>query len=125
MKKIVFPFLALIVLSGCAAKEDPATIAAANAPLICEGKNQCELYWQKSQAWLATNSAWKIQTANDTIINTFNPAPNAATLGYQLVKTPLGNERYEIIVQTSCGNVFGCIPSAVQQTASLKTYVKS
>ncbi|HFV9303977.1 TPA: hypothetical protein ACIAJC_001628 [Citrobacter freundii] len=125
MKKVAIHLFVLFAIVGCAAKEDPATVAAANAPLICEGKNQCELYWQKSQAWLATNSAWKIQTANDTIINTYNPAPNAATLGYQLVKNPLGNDRYEIIVQTSCGNVFGCIPSAVQQTASLKTYVKS
>lgn len=125
MKKTTISLLALVALSGCAAKENPATVAAANAPLVCEGKTQCELYWQKSQAWVATNSAWKIQTANDTIINTYNPAPNAATLGYQLVKTPLGNERYEIIVQTSCGNMFGCIPSAIQQTAALKGYVKS
>lgn len=125
MKKIAISGLFLLILSGCAAKEDPSLVAAANAPLVCEGKSQCDLYWQKAQAWVATNSAWKIQTANDTIINTYNPAPNAATLGYQLVKTPLGNERYEIIVQTSCGNMFGCIPSGVQQTAALKGYVKS
>ncbi|MBS2218962.1 hypothetical protein KFZ07_25645, partial [Salmonella enterica subsp. enterica serovar 1,4,[5],12:i:-] len=91
--------------------------AQAQAPIYCENKQQCDAYWTKAKAWIAMNSGWKIQMADETVIATYSPIGNSAILGYQVVKTPIGGERHEIVVQTACANMFGCIPNAIEQTA--------
>lgn len=124
MKKTSALLLGIFTLVGCAQKVSPQVAAQAQAPIYCENKKQCDIYWSKAKAWIAMNSGWKIQMADETIITTYTPIGNSAILGYQVVKTPIGGERYEIVVQTACANMFGCIPNASEQTAKLKNYIK-
>ena len=124
MRKLFVTAAILISISGCAQKIDPQIAAQAQQPVYCQGKEQCDTYWSRAKAWIAMNSGWKIQMADETVISTYTPIGNSAVLGYQVVKTPLGNDKNEIVVQTSCANMFGCIPSAVEQTAKLKNYIK-
>lgn len=125
MKKILAILLVSIGLSGCAQKVDPQIAAQAQQPVYCQGKDQCNAYWSRAKAWIAMNSGWKIQMADETVISTYSPVGNSAVLGYQVVKTPLGGDKSEIVVQTACANMFGCIPGAAEQTAKLKNYIKA
>ena len=126
MKKITsLLLLGVFGLTGCAQNVSPQVAAQAQAPIYCENKQQCDAYWTKAKAWIAMNSGWKIQMADETVIATYSPIGNSAILGYQVVKTPMGGERHEIVVQTACANMFGCIPNAIEQTAKLKNYIKN
>lgn len=112
-------------LSGCASnKASPETIAKAQEPLYCEGKEQCDTYWARTKAWIAMNSAWKIQNSDETIISTYNPTQYSASVSYQAVKIPVSGEKHEISIQTGCVNMFGCVPDAYTQVAALKAYIK-
>ncbi|MBW6101354.1 hypothetical protein HTY54_21250 [Escherichia coli] len=91
MKKLVLVagvMIATVMLGGCAAKVDPALKAEAMKPLTCNDEKQCDFYWKRAQFWLANNSSWKIQTATDTLISTYNPSPNSPFLAYQVSKMP-------------------------------------
>ncbi|MEG1691286.1 MAG: hypothetical protein RR308_16170 [Hafnia sp.] len=125
MNKIFLTGLTVIALSGCAQKVDPQTAAMAQQPVYCQGKEQCDAYWSRAKAWIAMNSGWKIQMSDETVISTYSPVGNSAVLGYQVVKTPMGGDKSEIVVQTACANMFGCIPGAAEQTAKLKNYIKA
>lgn len=61
-------------LSGCAVSQlTPAQLQEANDPLICSGKEECDLFWQRAQIYIANHSFWKIQIANDVVIQTYGP----------------------------------------------------
>ncbi|MBK8674827.1 MAG: hypothetical protein IPN27_00115 [Cellvibrionales bacterium] len=48
MKKFLF-ICSLVAFTGCAGNApSPQVKEAALNPLICEGKDQCELYWQRA-----------------------------------------------------------------------------
>ena len=116
--------LSIVFVSGCAQQVNPQVAAQAQEPVYCQGKEQCDAYWAKAKAWIAMNSGWKIQMADETVISTYTPVGTSAVLGYQVVRTPLGDDKSEIVVQTACANMFGCIPNASEQTAKLKNYIK-
>lgn len=126
MKKVVALFLGGLVLSGCTAnKIDPALKAEAAKPLICENEKQCDLYWKRSQFWLANNSAWKIDTATDTLISTHNPAEYDPRLAYQVSKMPSEDGSSRIYIKPYCNNIFGCQPEPYSAVVSFKTFVRT
>lgn len=59
-------------------KKDPKMEAAlerlAATPVTCADEADCRLKWARAVAWVAENSAFKIQIANDTLIQTFGPS---------------------------------------------------
>nr|WP_229655743.1 hypothetical protein [Pantoea sp. 201603H] len=125
MRKETLLCLTIILLSGCAAKVDPALQAEAMKPLTCQDEKQCDLYWKRSQFWLANNSAWKIQTATDTLISTYNPTPNSPLLAYQVSKMPNENGSSQIFIKPFCDNIFGCRPNIYQAVVNFKTFVRN
>lgn len=125
MKKFLGMMIVAAVLSGCAAKVDPALKAEAMVPLTCKDEKQCDFYWKRAQFWLANNSSWKIQTVTDTLISTYNPAPNSPLLAYQVSKMPNEDNSSRIFIKPFCDNMFGCKPDIYQAVASFKNFVRS
>ncbi|MEH4659320.1 hypothetical protein [Phytobacter diazotrophicus] len=125
MKKILIVLLGSILLTACAAKVDPAVQAEAKKPLICKDEKQCDLYWKRAQFWIAHNSAWKIQTATDTLISTFNPPGSDARLAYQVTKMPNEDGSARIYIAPFCNNMFGCQPELYGAVVNFKNFVKS
>lgn len=124
MKTLIATSLALAFLSGCAAPE-PMTAEQAKlmeAP-ICDSSNSCTLMWQRAQLWLVNNSTWRLQMANDTLLQTFGPG-DSTDVAYTVTRTPLGGDRYQIAMRAGCGNIFGCVPkSGAERIMEFNTYL--
>ncbi|CAI1917866.1 Uncharacterised protein [Serratia fonticola] len=125
MKKVIVLCFTVLIISGCAQKIDPAVQAEANKPLICKDEKECDIYWKRSQFWVANNSHWKVQTVTDTIISTHNPAPNSPLLAYQISKMPNDDGTSRIFIKPFCDNIFGCQPDPDVPTAAFKKFVRT
>lgn len=114
------------VLNGCAtAPVDPSIAAAANEPLLCSDKKQCDFYWQRAQIWVTQNSGYRIQSATDTIIATYGPSNSKVELAHQIVRIPNEDGSARITIASGCDNIFGCRPNKDVDTAAFKRYVKT
>ena len=91
---------------------------------MCEGAD-CTDMWQRAQLWVANHSKWKIQTATDVLIETFNPIGYQPSYGFSVTREPLGNGRYRISMALHCGNPLGCDPKATDVLAAFNYYVAS
>ena len=113
-------------LAGCAAPRtvSPEIKAEAETPLICTGKEQCDLYWQRSLFYVNKNSRFKVQTVNESIIMTYSPTGGSAYVAYNISKEPLGQGAIRIWTKVYCDNMFGCVPDTVTEIANLKRYVR-
>lgn len=125
MKKIIALCFITVMMSGCAQKVDPALQAEAYKPLICKDDKECDLYWKRSQFWVATNSNWKVQTVTDTIISTHNPAPYSPLLAYQISKMPNEDGTSRIFIKPFCANMLGCEPDPDMATVAFKRFVRT
>ena len=126
VRKIIGGCIVALALTGCADKMgDPSLKAEAEAPLTCSNDKDCSLYWQRAQFWVANNSAWKIQSATDTLISTYNPTPNSPMTAYQVSKLPKGDGTARIFIKPYCDNVFGCQPKPYEAVVSFKRFVKN
>ena len=102
----------LAIAAGCYnnAALTNALAPARTAPIpTCEASSCAEM-WQRAQLWVVNHSKWKIQTATDVVIETFNPVGYDASYGFTITKEPQGSGKYDIMMKASCGNAFGCNP---------------
>jgi len=108
--------IALFILGGCA-MSSPANkqkLAEFNSTIpTCNGKADCKVKWQAAQLWVVQNSAYKIQTATDVVIETYNPSEAGTGLAAEVTKEPMGHGEYKIVVKLWCNNIFGCVPDAL------------
>ncbi|ELI7923492.1 hypothetical protein ACQ26G_004349 [Yersinia enterocolitica] len=131
MKKILLILTTAMALSGCSSQfdssplGDPSLKAEVEAPLICNGEKECNLFWQRAQFWVANNSAWKIETATDTLISTHNSQPDRADLAYQVTRLPNPDGTARIYIKPFCANMFGCRPKPYEAIVAFKRFVKS
>lgn len=116
---------ALFVLAGCAAPPPltPEQRAAMEAP-VCTSQSQCAVMWQRAQIWLVDNSAWRIQLANDTLLQTFGPG-DSTDVAYTVTRIPTGGDGYRIVMRAGCGNMFGCVPKpAWERITEFNNYLR-
>jgi hypothetical protein len=119
-----FAALMFAALSGC--ETIPASsseVLAAQTPLICDNKEACDKMWRKASYWISTNSGYKIQTANDAVIETFNAPNYSTTWAYQVTREPLEGTKERIWLRPSCGRVPACSQDPRSMAARFKTYV--
>ena len=114
-----------LTLAACAAppKLTPQEMAEAQTPLTCSTKAECDLYWQKAQIWLVNNSAYRVQSATDTVISTYGPINGQPNFAFTITKLPNGNGGALITLQGACGNMFGCIPPLEGFVLNFRRYV--
>lgn len=120
--------LPLALLTACATQVpaiDPAIAAAAQEPLFCRGTDQCKRYWQRAQVWVAQNSYWKIQTATDVLIQTYNAVQGSTRRAYTVLKEPGSGEVERIMIRSACDNMFGCDVNEFEVAARFKAYVRA
>jgi hypothetical protein len=107
--------LVWLVASGCASAPSPEIQAKrvqfeSTIP-ICEGEADCKAKWEAAQLWVVHHAGFKIQTATDVLIETYNPGPSDATVAVRVTKEPLGGGKYKMLVFVWCNNIFGCVPN--------------
>lgn len=106
---------ASLLAAGCATPP-PLTDADLRdmQPVVCANQAQCQTMWQQAQLWIINNSSYKIQLANDVVIQTHNPSNSSVASGFTVTKEPYNGERHLIKLRSYCDNMFGCRPSAAQ-----------
>ena len=109
-------------LGGCATPVDEATIAVAKKPLLCKDKAQCDLYWSRAQAWVASSSDYRIQNVTDTLITTYGPTGPLWRTAYQIVRVANVDGSARITIEPLC-SMYGCRPDANVASAAFKRYV--
>lgn len=128
MRIVFIIFIICSIHTGCATmtpqqKADLERIA--NRQIICTKGSDCDEKWGRAIVWVSNNSGWKIQTQTDNLISTFGPSDrvNTTANAFQVNKVPLGNDRYQIVINGRCGNIFGCVPDTLSQIANFNQYV--
>lgn len=127
MKKFVI-IAALLATTGCATAPPMSSDLQAEltTPLICSGLEECKVMWERAGFIVGAVAGYKIQTYNDTIIETYNPAPNMPQLSVVVRKEPLGEGRYQIWTNAGCNNMFGCTPYGKDEAiARIKRYIRT
>jgi hypothetical protein len=116
------PCIAASLLYGCG--QMPASgERAASETLVCTSKAQCDLYWQRAQAWVANNSEYRLQTVTDTIIETYGPLAARSGLAFRITKVPDDKEGARIYALPACSNAFGCTPAPADAVIAFRRFV--
>lgn len=99
-------------LAGCAvaptADQQARQVALNNAAPTCINKDDCSAKWDAAQLWVVHHAAYKIQTASNVLIETFNPGDGDTGLAASVTKEPTGAGKYKLLISLWCGNMFGC-----------------
>ena len=127
MQHSIFPIsVALLTLTIGGCKTIPPSshdVELSQKPLICESKELCDKMWKKASFWVATNAGYKIQTANDVVIQTYNAPNYSMTWAFQVSREPLEGTKERIWLRPSCGSVPSCQEDRRTLAARFKTYV--
>lgn len=124
MKNRLLPIIAIIAVSGCASNK-PLTTEQTQAltPIQCANKTQCDLFWQKTQVWVAKNSGYRIQTATDVLIQTYGPHGSTTTMAYTVIKEPDSNGGATLSMRAACDNWIGCDIPPVDAIMAYRKYL--
>lgn len=118
---------AAIALVGCESPRNQTLSEADLAQLqnpVCETTAHCNTMWQRAQLWVVNNAAYRIQTANDVVIQTYNPSKSSVKSGMTITREPIGGEKSRIIMRTYCDNMFGCNPTDARLRIALHSYLR-
>lgn len=111
-----------MTLAGCLAATPVRLGSAANAaPVTCD--TNCTTAWQRSQLWLVKHSRWKIQTATDVLLQTYNPPDQDTSYGFTVTREPVGDGRFTIRMALQCANFIRCDPARSDVLAAFNHYV--
>lgn len=120
--------LVLFCLSGCSitSKRLQSTLVPASGigdSVFCA--QGCASEWARAQLWIVNHAHWKIQTANDVLIQTYNPGNSDVSYGFTITKEPHSDGRSLIRLALACGNMFGCDPTPDDVRKAFYYYVKN
>ena len=124
--KALLAALCLMATAACTTQGqvDPDTMQIATTPLTCSNKAQCELWWQRAQTWVASHSTYKIETANDSLIQTAGPDGGKRALAYQITRAANPDGTATIGFSAHCDSSLGCKPNPWEAGADFKQYVR-
>lgn len=77
----------------------------------CAAEKDCEAKWEAAQVWVVKNAGYKIQTATNVLIETYNSIGSSTDVAVRVLKEPLGSGSYRFVVNVWCANIFGCFPN--------------
>ena len=116
------------LLAGCAPMSmttEPTANRASAEPVLCVGKPQCDIYWQRAQAWVANNSEYRLQTVTDTVIETQGPSVGRPGLAYRITRVPDDKDGASIYILAACGNALGCTPTSSDAVTAFRRFVSN
>jgi hypothetical protein len=120
--------IAAALLAGCSQMPTPGDLAtnpSSAEPLLCTNKAQCDVYWQRAQAWVANNSLYRLQTVTDTVIETYGPEAARTGLAFRITKVPDDKDGARIYALPACSNAFGCSPTPTDAVIAFKRFVRN
>ncbi len=124
--KLLLPFFLLFLCACTTTSITPEISKQLSDPLICEGEKQCKEMWDRAMYFINTNAAFKIQTVNDNMIETYNPRQGSRKLAFRVLKQPLGNNKYKILTFAWCDDtMFGCQPDKWIAIVRAKQYIRT
>lgn len=116
------------LLAGCGsmpmATEATANRASAD-PVLCVDKAQCDIFWQRAQAWVANNSEYRLQMVTDTVIETQGPFAGRPGLAFRITRVPDNKDGASIYIPAVCGSAFACSPASSDAIVSFKRFVSN
>lgn len=122
-----FVFLACSALAGCASGPQLSSqdVARAHRPFICTSKAECDTDWSRAQVWVAQHSAYRIQIASQSVIETYGPGGSSPALAYELTRSPNNDGTETIHAVAACDNIFVCRPSPTLALLSLRIFMRT
>lgn len=114
MKNVIFGALIAVALSGCvsqAQREQNQKDMDASIPM-CETKKQCDAEWAAASAWVSSNCGMKIQTATDSLIQTYNSPEYSPMTACTVSKVAGPAGVFALTIRVGCANIFGCQPAS-------------
>ncbi|WP_233865517.1 hypothetical protein [Paraburkholderia adhaesiva] len=126
MKRIL-PILLCATAVACSTggQVNPDVMQAATAPLTCQDKTQCTLWWQRAQDWVRNHSKYEVQTATDTLIQTSGPGGGKRLLAYEITKAVNNDGTATIGFAAHCDSSLGCKPDPWTAGAAFKQFVRT
>lgn len=108
--------LSVALLSGCAtvspaAMQQKRTEFEQTIP-TCSEEKECNAKWEAAQLWVVHHAGFKIQTATNVLIETYNATGGSPSIAVRVTKEPLGGGKYKLVVFVTCDNIFGCVPDS-------------
>lgn len=118
MRIHIFCLIGILSISGCAGYEAAQAALAEKRTRYyetipqCSNQRDCDRMWAAANAWVSRNAGWKIQTASDNLIETFNPVGQSSSLAVRVTREPIGTgDSYRILIEAYCSNAWGvCDP---------------
>jgi hypothetical protein len=116
-----------VLAAGCSTRGqvNPDVMQIATAPLTCSNDSECTLWWQRAQTWVTSHSAYPVESANDTLIQTAGPEGGKRALAYQITKTANSDGTATIGFAAHCDSSLGCKPNPWEAGANFKQFVRS
>jgi hypothetical protein len=120
-------FAAVALSASCSQVRfsEPAANPESAEPVLCASKAQCDVYWQRAQAWVANNSQYRLQTTTDAVIETDGPVSTRTALAFRITKVPDNVGGARIYAVSACGNLLGCSPTPTEAVAAFKRFVRN
>jgi hypothetical protein len=111
MKKALLATLCVLAAAGCSTQGqvNPDVMQIATTPLTCANANEC----------------YKIEAANDSLIQTAGPDGGKRALAYQITKAPNSDGTTTIGFAAHCDSSLGCKPNPWEAGADFKQFVRS
>lgn len=129
MRTTLAKISACLALAGCVAQQGhELSVEEQNNldPVVCYEAKHCDAMWQRAQIWVIKNAGYKIQIANETVIQTYGPLRgDSYGLAFTVTKEPRGKGFFEIDSRASCGSSSGCAQHPKKERAALHVYLKS
>lgn len=125
-KRLALSLLVIsLLLSGCTTTQQikAKRMRFQETIPVCLNEQDCKEKWAAAQVWVARNCGMKIQIATDTIIETYNSTDQSTRLAARVLKEPIGNGKYRIVINTWCDNLLGCFPNTWDAAIDFNEYV--
>jgi hypothetical protein len=114
VKRLTAAVALILSLAGCATFPPTATTWVS-----CEAQ-RCDVLWSRAQVWIATHSGYRIQIANENIIQTYGPLEGRGDVAYSVTKERQPDGKFKLYVRGHCyPTVYGCMADPAPPTNAL------
>lgn len=125
-------FASMLTLAACSNDtrlipfERAALEQQAKRPVTCKAGKDCEEKWNRAIQWVSQNSAKKIKTLSERMIQTYGVRLDKSRISYPaftIIKYSTGNGDYTVDYSSACDDVIDCRPSGLELKAAFVYFV--
>lgn len=93
--------------------------------LECRGA-QCDRMWQAAQVWIAQNAAFRMQIANETVIETFGPRGGPVGAAAFTLTRQRNDIGARLTLRAVCAaTVYGCVSNMARPAETLAAHMRA